>query len=170
MIIFISYSAHFAGVRAESREANCCGGRLLHFDFYIFIYSCCSCTQMRSMKLLFGSQNSRSLNITNFRFLKGVNLVFKNHTATMVSSKCQNEARTLPSVVVRTSFKIFRTLFDVRPRMRRLSQALQIECIKHELTVQMIFLSEMGVNKVRDQRNRRDNYLVSEIVSQLCNN
>ena len=35
MIIFISYSAHFTGVRAESREANCCGGRLLHFDFYI---------------------------------------------------------------------------------------------------------------------------------------
>ena len=88
----------------------------------------------------------------------------------MVSSKCQNEARTLPSVVVRMSFKIFRTLFDVRPHLRRLSQALQIECIKHELTVQMIFLSEMGVNKVRDQRNRRDNYLVSEIVSELCNN
>ena len=54
--------------------------------------------------------------------------------------------------------------------MRRLSQALQIECIKHELTVQIIFMSEMGVNKVRDRRNRRDNYLVSEIVSQLCNN
>ena len=33
----------------------------------------------------------------------------------------------LPSVVVRTSFEIFRALFDVRPRMRRLSQALQIE-------------------------------------------
>ena len=46
----------------------------------------------------------------------------------MVSSKCQGEARTMPSVVVRTSFKIFRALFDVRPRMRRLSQALQIEC------------------------------------------
>ena len=88
----------------------------------------------------------------------------------MVSSKCQNEARTLPSVVVRTSFKIFRASFDIRPHMRRLSQALQIECIKHELTVQMIFLSEMGVNKVRDQRNRRDNYLVSDVVSQLCNN
>ena len=90
----------------------------------------------------------------------------------MVSSKCQNEAHTLPSIVVRTSFKIFRALFGVRPRMCRLSQALQIKCscIKHELTVQIIFMSEMGVNKVRDQRNRRDNYLVSEIVSQLCNN
>ena len=67
----------------------------------------------------------------------------------MVSSKCQNEAHTLPSVVVRTSFKIFRALFGVRPRMRRLSQALQIECscIKHELTVQIIFMSEIGVNK-----------------------
>ena len=74
-----------------------------------------------------------------------------------------NEAHTWPSVVVRTSFKIFRALFDVRPRM-------QIECIKHELTVQIIFMSEMGVNKVRDRRNRRDNYLVSDIVSQLCNN
>ena len=100
-------------------------------DFYTLIptYSCFSCSQMRSMKLLFGSQNSRSLNTTNFRFLKGVKLVFKNHTATMVSSKCQNEAYTLPSVVVRTSFKLFCALFYVRPRMRRLSQALQIECI-----------------------------------------
>ena len=88
----------------------------------------------------------------------------------MVSSKCQNNAHTLPSVVVRTSFKIFRALFDGRPHMRRLSQALQIKCIKHELTVQINFMSEMGVNKVRDRRNRRDNYLVSEIVSQLCNN
>ena len=88
----------------------------------------------------------------------------------MVSSKCQKEAHTLPSVVVRTLFKIFRALFDVRPRMRRLSQALQIECIKHELTVEIIFMSELGVNKVRDRRNQRDNYLVSEIASQLCNN
>ena len=72
----------------------------------------------------------------------------------MVSSKCQNEAHTLPRVVVSTSFKIFRALFDVRPRMRRLSQALQIECIKHELPVQIIFMSEMG----------------SETVSQLCSN
>ena len=36
----------------------------------------------------------------------------------------------LPSVVVRTSFKIFRALFDVRPRMRRLSQALQIRALE----------------------------------------
>ena len=72
----------------------------------------------------------------------------------MVSSKCQNEAHTLPRVVVRTSFKIFRALFDVRPRMRRLSQALQIKCIIHELPVQIIFMSEMG----------------SETVSQLCSN
>ena len=88
----------------------------------------------------------------------------------MVSSKCQNEAHTLPSVVVRTSFKIFRALFDVRPRKRSLSQALQIECIKHELTVQIIFMSEMGVNKVMDRRNRRDDYLLSEILTQLCHN
>ena len=88
----------------------------------------------------------------------------------MVSSKCQNEPYTLPSVLVRTSFKIFRALFDVCPRMRRLSQALQIECIKHDLTVQIIFMSEMGVNKVSFRRNPRDNYLVSEIVSQLCSN
>ena len=35
MFIFISYSAHFTGIRADSRAVNCCGGRLLHFDFYI---------------------------------------------------------------------------------------------------------------------------------------
>ena len=39
-----------------------------------------------------------------------------------------------------------------------------MEC-KHELTVQRIFLSEMGVNKVRYRRNRRDNYLVRLQVS-----
>ena len=34
----------------------------------------------------------------------------------------------------------------------------------------MVFLSEMrGVNRVGYRRNRRDNYLVSETVSQLCN-
>ena len=50
------------------------------------------------------------------------------------------------SVVVRTSFKIFRALFGVRTRMRRLSQALQIECscIKHELTVQIISYERNG--------------------------
>ena len=45
----------------------------------------------------------------------------------------------------------------------------ELEC-KHVLTVQIIFLSEMDVNKVRYRRNWRDNYLVSETVSQLCNN
>ena len=130
---------------------------------------------MRSMKLLFGYQDSRTLNTTNFRVLKGVNftkLVFQNHTAIMFSSKCQGEAHTLQSVVVRRSFKIFRALFEVRPCMRRLSQALQIECKTWSvnMTVQRIFLSEMGVNKVRYRRNRRDNYLVGETVSQLCNN
>ena len=80
------------------------------------------------MKLLFGSQKSRSLNTTNFRFLKGVKIGFKNNATITVSSKCQSEAHTLPSVVVRRSFKIFRALLDVRPRMRSLSQALQIEC------------------------------------------
>ena len=89
-------------LRAERRTAAV-------VDFYTLVsaYSCCSCTQMRSMKLLFGSQNSRSLNTTNFRFLKRRKLVFKNHTIITVSSKCQGEAHTLPSVVVRTSFEIF---------------------------------------------------------------
>ena len=32
------------------------------------------------------------------------------------------------------------------------------------------FVSEMGVNKVTYRRNQQDNYLVSETVSQLCNN
>ena len=44
----------------------------------------------------------------------------------------------------------------------------ELEC-KHALTVQIIFLSE-NVNKVGYRRNWRDNYLVSETVSQLCNN
>ena len=71
---------------------------------------------MRSMKLLFGSQNSRSLHTTNFRFLK-----------TIRQSRFEANVKVkLPSVVVRTSFEIFRALFDVR--MHRLSQALQIEC------------------------------------------
>ena len=47
-------------------------------------------------------------------------MVFKNHTAIMVSSKCHGEAC--------TSFEIFHALFDVRPCMRRSSQALQIDC------------------------------------------
>ena len=82
----------------------------------------------------------------------------------------------LPSVVVRTSFKIFRALFDVHPRMRRLSEALQIKCKTWRIEVYTCiissnnFLSEMDVNKVRYRRNWRDNYLVSETVSQLCNN
>ena len=54
--------------------------------------------------------------------------------------------------------------------MRTLSQALQIEECKHALTGQRIFMSEMGVNKVGYRRNRRDNFLVSETVSQLCDN
>ena len=63
-----------AGVRAESRD----GRTAAVADFYTLIstYSCCSCTQMRSMKLLFGSQNSRSLHTTNFWFLKGVKICF----------------------------------------------------------------------------------------------
>ena len=98
-------------------------------------------------------------------------MVFKNHTAITVSSKCQGQAHTLPSVVVCTLFKISRSLFGVRPCM-----ALQIKCKnmerKHALTFQRIFLSETGVNKVRYRRNRRDNYQVSETVtiSQLCSN
>ena len=41
-----------------------------------------------------------------------------------------------------------------------------MEC-KHSLTIQIIFLSEMDVNKIRYRMNWRDNYLVSETVSQL---
>ena len=81
---------------------------------------------MRSMKLLFGSQNSRSLNTANL-CERRENWFLKTIRQPMVSSKCQNEAHTLPSVVVRTSFKIFRALLDVRLRMCRLSQALQID-------------------------------------------
>ena len=46
-----------SGLRADGQTAAV-------VDFYTLIstYSCCSYTQMQSMKLLFGSQNSRSLN------------------------------------------------------------------------------------------------------------
>ena len=122
------------------------------------------------MKLFFGSQNSRILNRTNFRFLKGVKIGFQKPYGNRGFKQMPNVKMKL--IHCQALFKIFRALFGVRPRMRRLSQVLQIEfsCIKHELTVQIIFMSEMGVDKVRDRRNRRDNYLVSEIVSQLCNN
>ena len=62
-----------SGLRAERELATAAV-----VDFYTLIstYSCCSCTQMRSMKLLFGSQNSRSLNTINFPFLKGVKIGF----------------------------------------------------------------------------------------------
>ena len=46
-----------AGVQAEIRDGRTAGVA----DFYTSViskYNCSSCTQMRSMKLLFGSQNS----------------------------------------------------------------------------------------------------------------
>ena len=63
-----------ADIQAESRD----GQTAVVADFYTLIstYSCSSCTQMQSMKLLFGSQNSRSLHTTNFQFLKGVKICF----------------------------------------------------------------------------------------------
>ena len=64
-----------AGVQAESRDRQTAA---VADDFYTLIstYSCCSCTQMRSMKLLFGSQSSRNLHTTNFQFLKGMKICF----------------------------------------------------------------------------------------------
>ena len=44
-----------------------------------------------------------------------------------VSSRCQGEVQTMPSIIVHTSL-IFCTLLDVRPHMCRLSQVLHIEC------------------------------------------
>ena len=86
----------------------------------------------------------------------------------------------MPSVVVHTLFQgrlkyfaCFSTYFHACVNCHRLYRSSvkhgELEC-KHALTVQIIFLSEMEVNKVRYQRNWRDNYLVSESVSQLCNN
>ena len=122
MFIFISYSTHFTGVRAESREANCCGCRLLHFDFYtqlLFLH-----TTANDETALWISELSKFAH--NFlKFLKGVKMFLK----TIRQSRFETNAKVkLPSVVVRTSFKIVRALLDVIPRMRRLSQALQIEC------------------------------------------
>ena len=60
----------------------------------------------------------------------------------MFSAIRRNTSR-LPSVVVRASFKILHVLLDVRPRMRRFSQALEIESVKHGVkhasTVRRIF-------------------------------
>ena len=80
----------------------------------------------------------------------------------------------MPSVVVRTSFKIFRALLDVRPRMRRLSQVLQIECktwsVNMHRQLEEFFEPNGCKIKVMFRRNRRDNHLASETVSQLGNN
>ena len=125
MFIFISYSAHFTGVRAKSsREANCCGGRLLHFNFYIqllFLHtSAINETALWISELSKFEQNHFSV------FKRRENWFLKTRRR---QSRFQANVKVkLPSVVVRTSFKIFRAFFDVRPRMRRLSQALQIEC------------------------------------------
>ena len=72
LFLFHTQLILLAGVRADGRD----GRTATVADFFTLIskYSCCSCTQMRSMKLLFASQNSRSLNTSNFRFLKGVEI------------------------------------------------------------------------------------------------
>ena len=112
-----------AGIRAESRD----GRTAAVADFYTLIstYSCCSCTQMWSIKLLFGSQNSQSLTQLIFGFKRRENLFLKTIRQSWFEANVKVK---LPSVVVRTSFEIFCVLFDVHPHMRRLSQALQIEC------------------------------------------
>ena len=74
LFLFHTQLILLADIRAESRD----GRTAAVADFYTLIstYSCCSCTQMRSIKLLFGCQNSRSLPTTNFQFLKGVKICF----------------------------------------------------------------------------------------------
>ena len=160
-----------AGVQAERVESRDGRTAAVATDFHTSIstYSCCSCTQMRSMKLLFGSQNSK--------FAHNKFLVLKRHENLFLKTIWQSRFEAnikgkLPSIVVRTSFKIFHALFDVRPRMRRLSQASQIECKTWRIGVQICikssnnFVSEMDVNKVRYQRNWQDNYFVSETALQ----
>ena len=56
--------------------------------------------------------------------------------------QCQASSR-----VVRTSF-LLRALLDVRPRMRRLLQVLQIECIHACIDSSKKFLSESEVFNV----------------------
>ena len=95
-----------SGLRAAERRTAAV------VDFYTSIstYSCCSCTQVRSMKLLFGSQNSRSLNKTIFSVFKRRENWFLK-TIRRQSRFQANVKVKLPSVVVRTSFKIFRAFF-----------------------------------------------------------
>ena len=74
----------------------------------------------------------------------------------------------LPSVVARFS-TYAHACVDCHNLCRSSVKHGELEC-KHASTVQIIFLSRMDVNKVRYRRNWQDNYLVSETVSQLCNN
>ena len=132
-----------AGVRAENRD----GRTAAVADFYTLIstYSCCSqCTQIRSMKLLFGSQNFRSLHTTNFWFLKGVKICFKNHTpAITVSSKCRGEAakRCMQCERRLKYFARFSTYANACVGCHRLCRSSvkpgELEC-KHAFTVQII--------------------------------
>ena len=128
-----------AGVRAESRD----GRTAAVADFYTLIstYSCCSCTQMWSMKLLFGSQSFLSLHTTNFWFLKRVKICFINHTAITVSSKCQGEAAKHCSAYVVWNISRFSTYANACVDCHRLCRSSvkhgELEC-KHPFTVQII--------------------------------
>ena len=129
---------------------NCCSCRLLHFDFYI--------------QLLFLHTNAideTALWISELlKFAHNYFSVFKRRENFFLKTVRQSwfEANVkvkLPSIVVRTSFEIFRVLFDVPPACidcHRLCKSSvkhgELEC-KHALTVQIICLSEMDVNKVR---------------------
>ena len=126
MFIFISYSAHFTGWHPgwEQRRANCCGCRLLHFDFYIqllFLH-----TNVINETALWISELSKFAHNKFLVFKRCENLFLK--TIRQSQFEANVKVKLPPSVVVRTSFEIFRALFDVRPCMRRLSQDLQIEC------------------------------------------
>ena len=102
---------------------NCCSCRLLHFDFYIqllFLH-----TNAIDKTALWISELSKFAHNYFSVFKRRENLFLK----TIRQSRFEANVKVkLPSVVVRMSFEIFRALFDVRPRMCRLSQALQIEC------------------------------------------
>ena len=126
MFIFIPYSAHFTGVRAQRAEGRTAAVIDLHFDFYIQLLSLH--TNAIDGTALWISELSKFEHNQFSVFKRRENWFLKNIPQSRFQANVKVKAYTSPSVVVRTSFKVFRALFHVRPRMRRLSQASQIEC------------------------------------------
>ena len=75
-IYFYFILSYFTGVLAGEQKSNCLSAAVVDHYTLVSAYICCSCTQLRSTKLLFGSQNSRGLNTINFWFLNSEKMDF----------------------------------------------------------------------------------------------